>query len=109
MGGVDSVLILDREVEERIEEGVGEQVGDEAELDELGVLRVVVVFFGFHPGVRDRHGSNVEPELRSGSRDELRELVDGELLGELVEDPELAWFGWVGDRELDALNCVSDI
>ena len=49
------------------------------------------------------------PTSRGRALDELGELGDRELLGELVEDAELAEVGRVGDRELDALERVADV
>ena len=41
--------------------------------------------------------------------DALGELEDGELLGELVEDAELAGLGRAADGQLDAAHRVADV
>ena len=71
-------------------------MGHQAELDQLRVLGIVVVLLGLDPWVRDRLGLHVQTELGSRSSHELGQIVDGKLLCELVEDSELAGFGWVG-------------
>ena len=81
----------------------------ETKFHELGVLRVVVMLFRLHSRIRNRDCLHVEPELLSCIGDDAGEIVDGELLRELVENSEFPKLGRVGDGDLDALNCVSDI
>lgn len=52
---------------------------------------------------------DIEAELRALLRDELRELVDGPHLGDLVEDAHLSLRGGVVDGELDAAHGVADV
>lgn len=51
---------------------------------------------------RPRPYLHVKAEPAAGRLDQLRQLVDAELLGELVEDAEFAGLGGVVDRDLDA-------
>ena len=53
--------------------------------------------------------STSRPELGARLLHQLGELRDGELLGELVEDAELAQLGGVVHCELDALERVADV
>lgn len=78
-----------------------------AQLDEFRVFGVVIMLLRLYSRVWNGLGFHVDPELISGFCDEGRELVHRELLGELVEDPELAGLGWIGNCDLNALNRVT--
>ena len=106
---VDLVPMAVDRVEHRVDELLGEVVRLEAELEELRVLGVVVVLLGFLARVRDALDDDLAAEVRGGVADALGELEDGELLGELVVDPQLAGIGRVGDRQRDALDRVADV
>ena len=47
--------------------------------------------------------------MLGGRLDQLGKLQHRELLGELVEDPELARLGRIGHRQLDAGEGVADV
>src|ERR1700693_6383034 len=94
--------------------GGGQQVGQQlvtqqerqqTEVEQLRMRRTVVVLFKFHPRVVQMH----DPCSARSIGDHLRQLTDGERLGELVEDPELAGLRWVPDRQLDASERVADV
>lgn len=67
LGSVNPVLVMDSEVKQGIEQGVREQVGLQAQLNQLRVLGIVVVLLGLHPWVGDRLGLHVQTELGSCS------------------------------------------
>ena len=84
---------------------ITEEERHEAEVQKLGVRRPVVVLFGLDPGILE------VDDLRSAGcvGDLLRQLADGERLGELVEHPELAGLGRVSDGQLDTGERVPDV
>jgi UDP-sulfoquinovose synthase len=81
----------------------------EAEVEQRGVTRVVVVLFLLDPRVVDVLDLDRVAEVLGGMLDQVGEVDDRELLGELVEDPELAALGGVLDRQLDAVDRVADV
>ena len=81
----------------------------EAQVAELRIGRVVVVALRLDAGVREVLDLDRDVELGGRALHEVGQLRDRELLGELVEDPELAQVGRVGDRELHALKSVADV
>ena len=52
---------------------------------------------------------DLEPDAGRGGLDQVGELEDRELLGELVEDPALARLGRVETGQLDAAHGVADV
>src|SRR5882757_2391016 len=95
--------------EHRLDQLLAEMVGLQAEVEQVGVDRVVVVLFLLDPGVVDVVDRHLVAEVPGGGLDQLGELEDRELLGELVEDAEFARLGRVGDRQLDAGEGVADV
>eukprot|EP00982_Pelagococcus_subviridis_P007804 30735-Pelagococcus_subviridis.AAC.10 len=93
----------------RVHERVGHQVRLEAEVLQLGVLRVVVVLLHLRPRVRDVDDLRVQADLLPRLGDERRELVHAELLRELVVNPHLALVRGVIARDLDAPHGVADV
>jgi hypothetical protein len=81
----------------------------EPELEQLRVGGVVVVLLRLDPRVGKAPHLDLVAELGPGSADELGQVRDRELLGELVENPELAELTGIRHGELDALERVADV
>ena len=82
----------------------------QAQVDQLRVLGVVVVLFGFDA----RIGQVVDLDLQAHVRCRpsctmLRQFQHGELLGELIEDAALARRGRIQAGDLDAAHRVANI
>src|SRR5438445_12317720 len=67
------------------------------------------MLLSFHPRVAQVDNAGVEPVRRAGLANFLGQGLDGELLGELVEDAVLALRGGMLDRQPDAGHRVADI
>src|SRR5262249_30185983 len=107
--GLDYALLvaLDR-VDHRLDQLLADLRRSQAEVWPLGVSRVVVVLFLLAPRVvvvldRDRIA-----EVLAGRLHQLRQLDPRELLGELIEDTELARLGGIGRGQFDAGERVAD-
>src|SRR3954452_22229599 len=101
-------VALDR-VDDRLDQLLPEQRRLEAEVEQLGVDRVVVVLFLLDPRVLVVLNLDAVAEVLAGLLDELRQSEHGELLGELVEDAELTVAGRVQRRQFDAGEGVADV
>src|SRR5262249_46975161 len=84
-----AAVALDR-LQHRAHKLVAEIAGLEPEVQQLCVDRVVVMVLGLDAGVLEMLDVDLEADLGRGALHQLGELGDRELLGELVEDPELA-------------------
>ncbi len=82
-------LYWQRDVQERIEQRVRQEVRLQAKVDQLGVLRVVVVLFLLDARIRQVIDGDLEADPGGSGLNEVGELENGELLGELVVDPTL--------------------
>src|SRR6266850_3773916 len=81
----------------------------EAEVQELGVFRVVVMLLGFHARVGNMIDLNGNPRFLCGSFDEMSEIQDRKLLCELVVDPAFVLGRRVMTGKLDAPYCVANV
>jgi error-prone DNA polymerase len=102
----DPVRVPLGDLEERLDERVGQQVRLKAKVDQLGVSHPVVMLGCLHPGVLqvlDRHLAGV------GAGDRLGDLGDGQGLGHLVEHAELAAVRRVLAGELNTPDRVPDV
>ena len=86
-----------------------QQVRLQSQVDQLGVLRVVVVGFRFHARIGQVMDLRLQSQLRAGRLHHLRQLQHRELLGELVEDAELARIGRIHAGDFDAANGVANV
>src|SRR3954452_24266172 len=107
--GDHAVAVLRDLVEHRLHQRLRQQVRLQPEVEELGVLRVVVVLLLLEPRVVDVLDRDLEPVGLAGALDRLGELHDREGLGELVEHAELARVGRVERGQLHALQGVDDV
>src|SRR5919106_2257467 len=105
----NAILVAADDLEHRLDQRLGEHRRLEAEREELGVSRVVVVLLHLETGVRDVVDLHLDPELAARVTDLLREIRDVERLRELVEDAVFPGRGRVRRRELDALEGVHDV
>src|SRR3954447_11539047 len=105
----DPVLVALDRLQHRADELLAEQVGLQPEVEKLRVGGVVVVLLELDPWVGDVLDLDVVAELGAALLHELGELGDRELLGELVEDAEVAEVGRVLGGELDAAQRVADV
>src|SRR5208282_953594 len=96
-------------VENRIDQHVRQQARLEPQVDELGVLGVVVVDFGLDARVRDMLDLDAAALVLRRSLDQVGELRDRELLGELVEDAVFAGLGGFLDCDFDASHRVANV
>src|SRR5262249_20935201 len=105
----DAVAVLERDLEQRVEERVGEPVRLEAELEETGMDRVVVGFLALDARGREVLHLVAEAQLSAGDLYLVGEVADRGRLGELVEDAILTALRGVLDRQLDASHGVPDV
>ena len=96
-------------LDQGVEEGLAQVVRLETEVEQMLVLGVVVMALHLHPGVLDVGHRGREPCLTSHIGDQLGQVVDAELLGELVEDAALALLGRVLKGQGDAGHGVADV
>src|SRR5699024_11116614 len=88
---------------------LGQQVRLQAQRQQVRVDRVVVVVVLLHARVVHAGDGHLVAQVRRDLLDLLRQLLDGELLGELVVDAELADVGRVLTGDLDAAHRVLDV
>src|ERR1700761_6537529 len=81
----------------------------QAEIDQLGVFRIVIMLFCFHPGVGEMVDFHPQSDLLGRSRGELRKVQNGKLLSELIEHPAFTSLRRVETRNLHATDGVADI
>src|SRR6478672_11692724 len=103
-----TLVALDR-VDHRLDQLLAEQGRLEAEVQQLRVDRVVVVLLLLDPRVLAVPDLDRIAEVPGAVLDEVRQVDHRELLGELVEDPELAGLGRVCRRQLHAVERVADV
>src|SRR5215213_6426809 len=101
-------VALDR-VDDRLDQLLAEEGRLQAEVEQLGVDRVVVVLFLLDPRVLVVLDLDAVAEVLAGLLDQPGQLEDRELLGELVEDAELARLGRVQRRQFDAGEGVANV
>src|SRR5580704_127124 len=73
--GVRPVAVLDRDVHQRVQQGIRKQMRLQAQIDQLGVLCVVVVLLGFHAWILQVVDLNVQAELFARSHSHLRKVA----------------------------------
>src|SRR6476660_9424714 len=103
-----SLVALDH-VDHRLDQLLAEQGRLEAEVEQLGVDGVVVMLFLLDPRVVAMADLDRVAEMLAGMLFVLCYGDHRELLGELVEDPELARLGGIRHRQLDAGERVADV
>src|ERR1700719_2781966 len=67
------------------------------------------MLLALHPRIREMDDVGLEPVRRTRIADPLRQRLDRELLGELIEDAVLALGGRVLERESHAGDRIADI
>src|ERR1022692_4106494 len=102
----DPVRVSLGDAEQRIDQRVRQQVRLEAELDEPGVVHVVVVVVKLDAWVIQVLDLD---RVRAAPGDGLGDLGDRHGLGHLVEDPELAPVGRILAGDLDTADGVPDV
>ena len=81
----------------------------EAKLGEFGVLRVVVMRFGFDTRVGLVFNLHFETHLPGNRLDVFGEIEHRKLFRELIEDAELTFLGRVKAGKLHAADRIADI
>src|SRR5882724_10613266 len=81
----------------------------EPQIGQLGVLGVVVMFFGLHSGIRQMVNGHVEPQFLAGCFHHSGQLQDRELFRELVEDAKFASLCRMQAGQFYAPHRVADI
>lgn len=104
---VNTVLELDSDIKHRVKKRVRKKMRLESQLDEFGVLCIVVMFFCLYSGVGHRYGLDINPKFCSCLCNKASKFVNRKLLRKLIEDPEFPLLCWIGDGKLNTLNCVS--
>src|SRR5262249_24382501 len=77
-------------------------------VDQLGVLRVVIVLLGFDARIGNVIDLDVQPEFSASRFNHLSQMKDGEALGELVVDSAFALGGGIVASDLDAADGVAN-
>jgi len=96
-------------LDDGFDQGVAEIVWLQPQIEQLLVLGVVVMLLPLHPWVRQMHDGGFEPVGRPRIQDLLSQRLDGELLGELIEDAILALGGRMLQGQSHAGHRVADI
>src|SRR5487761_1815889 len=112
--GLDGVASDSRDVtldglDDVLDQRVAEQVGLEAEVEEVLMLGIVVVLLLLPAGVGDVLDGGGQAVSGPGVVDLLGQLQDRELLGELIVDAILTRLGGIERGQLDAANGVADV
>src|SRR5215469_16954954 len=81
----------------------------QTQLNEAGVLGVVVVVFSLNTRVGEMLNLYLQPEFLAAHLHHLSQFKHIELLCELVEHPELARLRWIHAGNLDAAHCVANV
>src|SRR5699024_1874543 len=105
----DPIGVVLRDLEDLGEVLLGQQVRLQTQAQQVGVDRVVVVVVLLHARVLGGGDVRLEAEVAGDLLHLLGQLLDGELLGELVVDAELAAVGGVLAGDLDAAHGVLDV
>src|SRR6266576_1806553 len=87
---VDTIAIAQRDVDQRVDERIGEYVRLEPEVAQLGMLRVVIVRFSLDARVGKMIDFHFKTHLSGYCLNGLGQIQDRELLGELIKDAEFA-------------------
>src|SRR2546427_3584076 len=106
--GADSPSVVLDEPDHAVDEGVGQLVGHQTQVQQLLVLGVVVVPLFFRARAGDVLDLGLEAVGQARVANLLRQLPDAELLGELIEHPVLACRRWIERRQLDAADRVAN-
>src|SRR5699024_8956920 len=106
---LDAVGVVHGDLDDLGEVLLRQQVRLQAQGQQRGVHGVVVVVVLLHAGVVHAGDGDLVAEIRRDLLHLLRQLLDRELLGELVVDPELAAIGGVLAGDLDAAHRVLDV
>ena len=104
--GIDHPSVARDPLDHSGEHALIQQVRGEAEVADGLVPGIVVMFFGLDARVLDMGDLDC---VAGGARrvgDGMSELPDRELLGELIEDAELARFRRIEDHQLDAAQVL---
>jgi hypothetical protein len=84
-------------------------VGLQAEVDQLGMFRVVVMFFLFDTWIGDVSNLDIQPNFCAGFLDDSGYLQDRKSFSELIVNATLAGRGWVQAGQLNAADGISNI
>ena len=106
---IDPIAMVGDLHQHRVDQLLVQQPRLKPEVEQLGVLGVVVVLFHFLARVRPVLDGDVPAEVLAGLLHPLGQLEHAELLGELVVDAQLAGVGRVGGGQRDALDRVADV
>jgi hypothetical protein len=106
---IHAIAVLHCDIYERIKQGIGEQVRLQPQIDQLGVLRVVVMLLGFDTRVGQVIDFHIEAQVFPGNLNFLRQIEHGKLLGELVVDAAFALSRRIQAGNLNATNGIANI
>src|SRR3984893_3193985 len=79
------------------------------EVNELGVLCIVVVLLGLHARIRQMIDLDIHSQLSAGGFNLACQIQDGKLLRKLVVHATLAGPCWIVARDFDATYRVANV
>ena len=88
---------------------VGKQMRLKAKCRQRGMIRIVIMLFQLDTRILDVFDRAVETVIGSDPLYAVCKIQDRELLGELIENPKLAGFGWIEHGQLDATERIANI
>src|ERR1700722_76166 len=84
-------------------------MGLQAQINQFGMLRVVIVFFRFDSGIGKVGYFHVQTDFRSGFLNDLRKFQNRKSLRKLVVTPALPGRSGIQTRELQATDRIADV
>src|ERR1700760_719102 len=84
-------------------------MGDQTEINQLGMLSIIVMGLGFDARVRKVIDFHLQSHLFADRFDNLSQVKDGELFGELIKNAELTWRSWIEAGKLHTANRIPNI
>src|SRR5215471_16421938 len=81
----------------------------QAQVDQLRMLRVVIMGFGFHARVGDMVNFNAQAHFFASRLHFDGKIENRELLGELVIDSTLTFVGWVQTSKFNTPYSVANV
>src|SRR3984957_8222682 len=81
----------------------------QTQVDQLRMLGVVIMRFGLDAGIGQVVDFDLQAHFLAGGLHFVREIENGELFGELIEDSEFAGRRWMRTGDLDTADRVANV
>src|SRR6202022_1527563 len=107
--GTDSRAIALDQLDHVVDQGVGQLVGLETQVEQLLVLGVVVVSLLLRARIGNVLDLGRQTVRKAGIPDLLGQLSHAELFRELIEDAVLTGLRWIEGRRLDTADGVTNV